>query len=196
MLLDFLTLFIHSFLPSISVSSSEKIKNTLVYKTFFKGDQFSSKDKFYILKSGIIKSTAKKTNDNIYTINFFISGSKSNKITNIINLPKTKNNFNCLTDIELYECDYNKVEFLINNDLEISNLLNKIFEHKIIINENKIDSFIKLETKERYLILIEEFPYLEKIIPKYEIAAYLNISPIQLARIRKKYRKANFINIC
>ena len=186
--MDFLTLFIYSFLPTISIRTLEELKKTSTLKTFLKGEQFSSDEKFYILKSGIVKSTSKDSLHKKYTNSLFISDSKSEKTSNIINLPITQNTFECLTDIELYEFDYPNFTQLLNNNLEISILLNKLLEHQIILKENKVDELIKLDTEKRYIQLLKEFPYLEKIVPKYQIAAYLNISPVQLTRIRKKLR--------
>ena len=186
--MDFLTLFIYSFLPSISKKSSLEIKKILALKKLNKGEILSSDGKFFILKSGIVKSFSLNNKNIAYTKNLFISGNKQSSISNIINLPISKNSFECLTDVELYECDIKQFEELMKSNIEISILSSKFLEYKVVLNENRIDSLIKLDTEKRYLILLNEFPYLEKLIPKHQIAAYLNISPVQLTRIRKKQK--------
>lgn len=42
---------------------------------------------------------------------------------------------------------------------------------------------------ERYISFLEEYPNLIDRIPHYYIASYLNISPIQLSRIRRKLKQ-------
>ncbi|MGB6268061.1 MAG: hypothetical protein WBF67_03545 [Olleya sp.] len=47
-----------------------------------------------------------------------------------------------------------------------------------------------MNAKGRYLKLREKIPNIDNLIPQYQIAAYLSITPVQLSRIRA------FINIC
>jgi hypothetical protein len=52
--------------------------------------------------------------------------------------------------------------------------------------ESEIFSLAVLDASERYLKLQEEIPDIDNIMTQYHIAAYLNITPVQLSRIRKK----------
>jgi hypothetical protein len=47
---------------------------------------------------------------------------------------------------------------------------------------------ISMDAKQRYLTLINEIPEIETLIPQYQIASYLSVTPVQLSRIRKKIK--------
>ena len=66
----------------------------------------------------------------------------------------------------------------------------KLLEHIFITYENRSLDLMRLDATERYLKLREQIPNIDNLIPQYQIASYLNITPVQLSRIRKKL---NFI---
>lgn len=181
--MNFIKKHIHSFFPSISEKSANSFIDILSLKKLSKNEFLDSKEYFFILKSGVVKSLSNK--ENLKTKDLFIAKNSSNIISNLFNIPITNYSFKSITDIEFYACNYNDFLKLVKNNLEISTLENKLLEHKIIIQENKLDNLMTKNTRERYLSLIKEIPNLEKLIPKYEIASYLNITPVQLTRIRK-----------
>jgi len=186
LLLNFIELFIFSLQPDISSKSLKELKKKLFYKCYEKDTNLISEEKFYILKSGVIKSNIQTTDNKKYNTKLFIPDSKSTIISNILNIPKSNNNtYKCLTKVELYECTYKAFIGLVEEDFEISKFYNRLLEYQSILNEKRIDDLVELNTKQRYLKLLEEIPYIEKLIPKYQIANYLNISPVQLTRIRK-----------
>ena len=183
--MSFIELFIFSLLPSISNKNLKKLKKVLIYETCKKGELLQSEENFYILKSGVIKSTIKLPHSHKQKTNFYISESKSTIINNVVNIPASKNSFLSLTDTEFYKCNFKDFYELVKNEFEISKLHNNLLEQQAIMNEKRIDDLMELNTKERYLKLLKEIPYIEKLIPKYQIANYLNISSVQLTRIRK-----------
>ena len=52
--------------------------------------------------------------------------------------------------------------------------------------EERVFELCILDSKERYLKFKRDFPELEDQITQYQIATYLNITPVQLSRIRKE----------
>jgi hypothetical protein len=48
-----------------------------------------------------------------------------------------------------------------------------------------------LNGTERYLKLKKQISGIENLIPQYHIASFLNITPVQLSRIRKDLLKKN-----
>ena len=45
-----------------------------------------------------------------------------------------------------------------------------------------------MDATQRYLKLCKKIPDIESLIPQYQIASYLGITPVQLSRIRKKMK--------
>ena len=61
----------------------------------------------------------------------------------------------------------------------------KMLEHAYIKLEKTVISLGTKDAKERYLSLLNRLTGIEDLIPQYQIASYLGITPIQLSRIRK-----------
>jgi len=63
-------------------------------------------------------------------------------------------------------------------------------EQVFISYEERNLDLMTLNATESYIKLRKQIPDIDSLIPQYQIASYLSISPVQLSRIRKKL---NFI---
>jgi hypothetical protein len=79
---------------------------------------------------------------------------------------------------------------LCREEFEIGRLYVKVLEHAFIAYEDRNLDLMRLNATESYLKLRKQIPNIDNLIPQYQIASYLNITPVQLSRIRKKL---NFI---
>ncbi len=61
----------------------------------------------------------------------------------------------------------------------------KILQHLYDDLQKTIINLGTLNAKERYLKLLKRISGIEDLIPQYQIASFLGITPIQLSRIRK-----------
>ena len=179
-------------MPEISEESVNEFKSILKEQSFKSQETIASErnaqKKFYIITDGIIANYSqdkRTTKEYIRAILF------------------DKHIFVNLTDIDFAEdisTDYYKSltdsKFLVgevddfyalalkNNELFI--LLNKLNYVSIYYLHNRLDRLSLLDATDRYLILKKRIPNIENLIPQYQIASYLNITPVQLSRIRKK----------
>lgn len=73
---------------------------------------------------------------------------------------------------------------MIDNDIAViyANVLESIF----LLLEDKSYDLSALNATELYLKLKKQIPDIENLIPQYHIASYLNVSAVQLIRIRKE----------
>ena len=62
----------------------------------------------------------------------------------------------------------------------------KMLQFYFIGLENKVIELGSLTATERYLNFKKRFTTIENLIPQYQIASILGITPIQLSRIRKE----------
>ena len=178
---------------NLSIKSSKKIMEIFKEKKYTKKDKVSFygeiSTKFYILKSGIIRSFYKdeKGKENI---RFLHNGPTvvASFYSLILNKPSTIT-YDCLTDCTLLECDFKVFKRLAKNNVELSNLYNSILEKNYLDMENRIHDLTSLDATELYLKLKSESPEIEKLIPLYHIASYLNVTPVQLSRIRRDLYK-------
>lgn len=140
----------------------------------------------FILKSGIVRSYYEDEKGKEYIRSLFTPFSSTGSFGALVSKKPSELTYQCLTDCELYAINYDELKklSLIDNDIAVmyANALESIF----LLFETKIYDLSILNATERYLKLKEEIPNIENIIPQYHIAAYLNISAVQLSRIRKK----------
>lgn len=63
--------------------------------------------------------------------------------------------------------------------------IEELLANSMMKSEQRIYSFISLEAKERYLLLMEEQPELFEMAKQEHIASYLGITPSSLSRIKR-----------
>ena len=179
---------------NLSTRSSKKILKIFKEKNYIKKEKISFfgeiTTKFYILKAGIVRSyyEDKKGKQNIRFLHTgpVVVGSFYSLI---LNKPSTIT-YDCLTDCTVLEGDFKEFKRLAKNNVELSNLYNSILEKNYLDMENRIHDLTSLDATELYLKLKTESPEIEKLIPLYHIASYLNVTPVQLSRIRRELYKS------
>lgn len=146
---------------------------------------------FYVLRSGIMKSYYFDKNGKNYIRNFFTKMSTTGDVGALLTGKPAKLYYDCFTDCELYAVNYKEFMKLVNEDHQFSKMFGSMLSKIILIFESKIYDLSVLNATERYLKLRQELPDIEKLVPQYHIASYLNITPVQLSRIRKELIENN-----
>ena len=59
-------------------------------------------------------------------------------------------------------------------------------QNRIAALQKRILGLLSLTAKEKYQKFVEEYELFEKVIPNYQIASFLGITPESLSRIRKE----------
>ena len=155
-------------------------KNEIITKT---GD--ISKD-FYIIKSGVVRSFHADEKGKEYTRTIFTPGKTTGSLGSLISKEPSKLTYHCLTNCVLYKFVYEDFINLTKKDNYVLGLYNKMLEYIFLLMESRIYELSVLNATQRYLKLKHEIPNIETLIPQYHIASYLNVSPVQLSRIRKE----------
>ena len=63
--------------------------------------------------------------------------------------------------------------------------IEELLAETMMKSEQRIYSFISMEAKDRYLLIMKEQPELVKMAKQEHIASYLGITPSSLSRIKK-----------
>ena len=172
----------------VSEESTAKFSEILVRKKYKNKTELINKDKFYILIDGFIRSYTIHDNGSV-KIGTFLS--KSSIFTSIKPLSILSNcviqeiKFDCLSNVILYEGSFSEFIKLTKKYHDLSLLYNKILEAGIKLVIEKAHVLIHLEGMGRYLYLKNKYPKIENLIKLNDIASYINVTPIQLSRIRK-----------
>jgi CRP-like cAMP-binding protein len=181
-----------TFLNSFSNTSKETFKNLEKLSTFrrIKAKTIISRSgeiptKYYFLVSGltrafIVSETGKEHNKNIFSPISFVAS-----FTALINNKASELTYETLTDCKVYEFDYNEIMSLCKKDLSVCLLYAKILEQVFIGYEKRNLELLTLDATQRYLNLRKSIPNIDGLIPQFQIASFLNITPVQLSRIRK-----------
>jgi CRP-like cAMP-binding protein len=142
--------------------------------------------KYYFLVSGLMRAYLNSETGKLYTKNIFSPISFVASFTALISRKPSKLTYETLTDCKVYELDYIDMVNLCKDNLSISLLYSKILEQVFIGYEKRNLELLSLDATQRYINLRKRIPNIDGLIPQYQIASYLNITPVQLSRIRKK----------
>lgn len=190
----------HTFLNSFTQISDDTFKKfqkiskfKIIEASKIYSDLGEIPSKVFMLTTGIMRvylstECGKEFNKNIFTPYSFVGS-----LTALIKNSPSELIYETLTDCKGYEIDFKKLRKLCNSDIEISILYNKILEYIFIKYEHRQLELVSLNATQRYLNLKKQIFNIDDLIPQYQIASYLNITPVQLSRIRKNINK-NIIN--
>ena len=186
--MEFIRGFIKKF-GRLSKESEEAYLTLLVEKKRSKGTIIAKKGetptKFFMLKSGIARSYFTDENDKQYTRTLFRPVASIGAFSALILDKPSKLTYDCLTICEVYEGDFKAFKKLAKERADIANMYARGLEGVFIRMEKRIYNLSVLDAKERYLELKDRIPEIDNLIPQYHIASYLNITPVQMSRIRK-----------
>jgi CRP-like cAMP-binding protein len=183
--------FLNSFLD-VSEETFVRLSDIAVFRKLEIGTQIGKSEevptKIYMLISGVMRAYLGSESGKEYNKNFFMPFSFVGAFTGLIKKQPSKLVYEALTKCKVYEVDFNAFMNLCKNDIDISNLYNRFLEHTFVKYEERQLELISMDATRRYLNLCKKIPDIESLIPQYQIASYLGVTPVQLSRIRKKLR--------
>ncbi|MFK7924178.1 MAG: Crp/Fnr family transcriptional regulator, partial [Bacteroidia bacterium] len=175
----------------------------LVEQSFAKGERFAQKGrvekKFGILTQGLFK--AYTLNDNgqeaiqiIFTpLHFQTPKSYVGALRSLLTGESNQVYIECLSPAKLWVGEYDAWRVLAQSYPEIQRWSRRMAELFVVSKEQDAHEMISHQAEQRYENFKKRYPELEALIPQYEIARFLHISPTQLSRIRSAQflRRAN-----
>lgn len=175
---------------TLSETSLAEFKNLFTLKEYSKNDVLyrsgEASSRFFVMIKGLARSVVIDKNGRDKTRTLFQSPAVFTSLVSSLNSEPSVAEFNCLTDVVLYEGNFLKFLELTNKHHDICILYNRFLEEAFIKMQDKATVLSTLDATERYLHLKEQIPDIEKLIQLNHIASYLSITSIQLSRIRKK----------
>lgn len=189
---DYIAKFCRLFLEDVSDEAIELFTSLVTLREYKRNEILEGandgKKSFYIVISGIVAGFSKDVNNEkefIRTIHF-----KNETFANLNYMDDDEiishGHSKCLTDCILIEGDYDSFISLGKKHHEICFLHNMINQKLILLVLKRVDRLSLVDATKRYKMLRQRIPNIENLIPQYQIASYLNITPVQLSRIRKK----------
>jgi len=169
------------------------LKNLSTRKRFKAGDetikQGGMSSKVYFLTSGLMRSVRVSEAGKEYTKNIYSPIGFVGPFSSILTKKPSLLTYEALTDCKGFEIDFKDFFSLTTTIIEISNLYNRVLEYLFLMYEKKQFESLSLNATQRYLLLKSRIPDIDKQIAQYQIASYLNITAVQLSRIRKEMKQ-------
>lgn len=169
------------------------IKNLSTEKTLKEGEetikQGGTNTKLYFLASGLMRSVWVSETGKEYTKNIYSPISFVGPFSSILTKKPSLLTYEAITDCNVYEVDFKDFYELTKSNIDVSNVYNRVLEYLFLIYEQKQFESISLNATKRYQLLKSKIPNIDSLIPQYQIASFLNITAVQLSRIRKEIKQ-------
>lgn len=177
----------------LSEESQKQYAEILERVEYKKGDRIADLGEipthFFVLTKGVVRSYVTDEKGKEFTRSLYVPLRAAGAFSALILQKPSQIVYECLTDCSFLIGDFGKFKELAAENVELANLYNKVLERIFIRMEKRIFELSTLDAKQRYLKLKQHIPEIENLIPQYHIASYLNITPVQLSRIRKDLYK-------
>lgn len=177
---------------NVSTETFQILRNLSTRKKLKSGEftikQGGTSSKLYFLTSGLMRSIRISETGKEYTKNIYSPISFVGPLSSILTKRPSLLTYEALTECNVYEIDFEEFFELTTKVIELSNLYNRILEYLFVIYERKQFESISLNATQRYHLLKKRIPNIDEQIAQYQIASYLNITAVQLSRIRKEMK--------
>ena len=182
--------FLNSF-AEVDEETFKKLQKIASYKILEKHEIIAKEGEIpsprvYMLISGIMRAYINTESGKQYNKKLFAPKSFVGPLTAIITKRPSKLTYETLTECKVIEINFAVFLDMCKTDIQLSNLYNKVLEHIFIDYERRSLELMSLNATERYLNLRKRIPNIDELIPQFQIASFLNITPVQLSRVRKK----------
>lgn len=188
---EFISRMAKKYNSQITDKKMEEITKLANKKSFKSKDKVSNigekDDKFMFLLSGLIRLYYVDIEGNDITRFFSTEGDIIGGVGGIEN-PFARE---AIEDCELLVFNAKKLMDIIDTDIDLLRLFNKILKEGIDYKVYRESSFLMLSATERYINFKKMHPSMEKRVSQMHIASYLGITPVSLSRIRRAIKENN-----
>ena len=180
-------------LTGISMPDVSAITNIAAIRSYDKGEfllQKGNKARFsYIILEGAFREFYTDNSGREHNKAFCFKGDFTGSYYDLNSGKPSTASIQALTDSKVVALDHGGFQKLVEADLFWLKVAQTI-THRLLIKkcENEYQ-LLSLSAKERYLLLRKEQPLLEQMVPAYQIASFLGITPVSFSRIRAQIRQ-------
>jgi CRP-like cAMP-binding protein len=136
------------------------------------------------LLSGAIREYYLDKKETEYNKAFCFENDFTGSYYDLVKKEKSSVCIQALSNCELLIANFEKFQELAQKNMEWLNVSHYIITNLLIKKCEREQQLLTLTAAERYRLLMQQQPQLEDLVPHYQIASYLGITPISLSRIR------------
>ena len=142
--------------------------------------------KTFFVTAGCLRSYCTDKNGKEHTLQFAIKNWWISDYITLYTNNKSIVSIESITHSKILVIDNSKINEFYDEYPQFETFQRKNFEKRIAALQNRILSLLTLSASKKYHQFIKDYADFEKIIPNYQIASYLGITPQSLSRIRKE----------
>jgi CRP-like cAMP-binding protein len=144
------------------------------------------KKEHIFVANGCLRSFFTTDNGKEHTIQFAIKNWWISDYITLYTNNKSLVSIESLTNSKILIIENDELENFYKEFPRFETLQRKNFEKRIATLQKRILNLLTLSASEKYNQFIIDYDAFEKIIPNYQIASFLGITPESLSRIRKE----------
>ena len=136
--------------------------------------------------SGCLRAFYKTESGKDYTLQFATKNWWISDYMTLFKKEKSVLSIECLSDAKILLVEQSQLEKLYAKFPEFGLLHRMNLQNRIATLQKRIFGLLTMTAKEKYEKFIEDYEVFEKVIPNYQIASFLGITPESLSRVRKE----------
>jgi len=175
---------------SISDEFQDMLRAITVEKNVVKGEiilsEDSTKKEHVFVISGCLRSFYKADNGKEHTLQFAIKNWWISDYITLYTADRSVMSIESLSHSKILVIGKDNLDKIYKEYPQFEAFQRKNFERRISTLQKRILSLLTLTAAEKYDRFVNDYPVFEKVIPNYQIASYLGITPESLSRIRKE----------
>jgi len=175
---------------SISDEFQDMLRAITVEKNVVKGEiilsEDSTKKEHVFVISGCLRSFYKADNGKEHTLQFAIKNWWISDYITLYTADRSVMSIESLSHSKILVIGKDNLDKIYKEYPQFEAFQRKNFERRISTLQKRILSLLTLTAAEKYERFVNDYPVFEKVIPNYQIASYLGITPESLSRIRKE----------
>lgn len=185
--MEILKVILDKYHVHFSPESIEKLKSILIKKEYQKDEMILEEGQvsryLYLINKGMIRQFYYKDGRDI-TEHFSCEGNIATCLESLFLQKPTHLLVQALEPSTVFLLDYEKWKKLCDEVSEINQLYRAVMEYKLVVSQQKADSWRFENSRERYDRFCKEFPSVARRASVAHIASYLLMTPETLSRVR------------
>jgi len=174
----------------------EKVTALFSKKEYAKGDMLFKAgeicQKLHYISSGVVRvySISTEGQDHTWMVNYHKENYQLDPFSGDIvsYLTQTESTFfiEALEDCTIYEADFASLDKLYASSLKWMTLSRDILNQQLITVVQRTQMMQRLTAKEKYFLMQKIAPFYEEVLPDYQFATVLGITPQSLSRLKNQ----------
>lgn len=137
-----------------------------------------------LLEAGVVRAFYPTESGSEYNKHLFLAPAVVGDYASLLTGAPARVGQQTLTSCRVWLADFRALLALEARHPDLALLPRRFAESMYLLNEARELEMATLTAGERYVLLRERTPEIEEMVPQYEIASYLGVTPTQLSRIR------------